>query len=80
MNIAIFCIQIILQLFALRYFYKLGQIALGAFVVLEAVLANLFVLKQITLFNLCVTSSDSFIIGITVGHLFCYTIYFCITK
>lgn len=67
MNIAIFCIQIILQLFALRYFYKLGQIALGAFVVLEAVLANLFVLKQITLFNLCVTSSDSFIIGSLIG-------------
>lgn len=67
MNITIFAIQIILQLFALRYFYKLGQIALGAFVVLEAVLANLFVLKQINLFNLCVTSSDSFIIGSLIG-------------
>lgn len=67
MNIAIFAVQIILQLFSLRYFFKLGQVALGAFVVLEAVLANLFVLKQITLFGLSVTASDSFIIGSLIG-------------
>jgi len=67
MNITIFIIQIILQLFALRYFFKLGQVALGAFVVLEAILANLFVLKQINLFGLSVTASDSFIIGSLIG-------------
>lgn len=67
MNITIFIVQIILQLFALRYFFKLGQVALGAFVVLEAVLANLFVLKQINLFGLSVTASDSFIIGSLIG-------------
>jgi queuosine precursor transporter len=67
MNIAIFLLQIILQVVVLRYVYKLGQVALGAFIVLEAVLANLFVLKQITLFGLSVTASDSFIIGSMIG-------------
>jgi uncharacterized integral membrane protein (TIGR00697 family) len=67
MNISIFLLQIILQLIALRVAFTFGQVALGAFVVLEAVLANLFVLKQITLFNLSVTASDSFIIGSMIG-------------
>lgn len=63
MNTALFLIQIILQLVVLRLALRLGQIALAAFVVIEALLANLFVLKQITLFGLSVTASDSFIIG-----------------
>jgi uncharacterized integral membrane protein (TIGR00697 family) len=67
MNIAIFLLQIILQLLALRIVFRLGQTALATFVVLEAVLANLFVLKQITLFGLSVTASDSFIIGSMLG-------------
>lgn len=75
MNIAIFLLQIILQLIALRVVFKLGQTALAVFVVLEAVLANLFVLKQIELFGLYVTASDSFIIGSMIG-LALYQEYF----
>ena len=67
MNISIFLLQIILQLIALRVVFKIGQVALAAFVILEAVLANLFVLKQINLFGLSVTASDSFIIGSMLG-------------
>lgn len=67
MNIAIFLLQIILQLLALRVVFRMGQVALASFVVLEAVLANLFVIKQIELFGLSVTASDSFIIGSMLG-------------
>lgn len=67
MNIAIFLLQIILQLIALRAVLRLGQVALAVFVALEALLANLFVLKQIPLFGLTVTASDSFIIGSLLG-------------
>jgi uncharacterized integral membrane protein (TIGR00697 family) len=67
MNISIFLLQIILQLLALRVVFRFGQVAIAAFVILEAVLANLFVLKQISLFTLSVTASDSFIIGSMLG-------------
>jgi len=70
MNIIIFSLQIILQLYALRLFSRWGQLALGAFVIMEAILANLFVLKQIVLFGLSVTASDSFIIGSLLGLAF----------
>jgi hypothetical protein len=75
MNIAIFLLQIILQLAALRVFFTMGQMALGAFVVLEAILANIFVSKQIVLFGLSVTAADSFIIGSMLG-LSLYQEYF----
>ena len=45
----------------------LGKEALVAFVCLQCVLANLFVLKQITLFGLQATASDAFTIGATLG-------------
>ena len=52
--------------------FALGSLALGssalvAFVCLSCVLANLFVIKQITLFGLTATSADAFTVGATIG-------------
>ncbi|OGN60105.1 MAG: hypothetical protein A3F40_02335 [Chlamydiae bacterium RIFCSPHIGHO2_12_FULL_27_8] len=53
------CIVIIFLLFAL----KLGKNYLLALAVLQGILANIFVIKQITLFTKTVTTVDVFIIG-----------------
>jgi uncharacterized integral membrane protein (TIGR00697 family) len=45
----------------------LGQAALVAFVCLQCVLANLFVIKQITLFGFSATCADAFTIGAVLG-------------
>jgi hypothetical protein len=42
---------------------RLGKSALSAFIAMQAVLANLFVVKQISLFRFSVTCSDVFAIG-----------------
>ncbi len=44
-----------------------GRSALVAFVCIACILANLFVLKQTTLFGLNATCSDAFTIGATIG-------------
>lgn len=44
-----------------------GSEALVAFICLNCVLANLFVLKQITLCGLTATAADAFTIGATIG-------------
>ena len=46
---------------------RLGAHALVAFVCLQCILANLFVIKQITLFGLGATGSDAFTIGAVLG-------------
>lgn len=46
---------------------KLGKSALTSWVAIQALIANLFVLKQITLFGFNVTAGDSFIIGSLLG-------------
>lgn len=46
---------------------KLGKAYLISLIAMLGVLANLFVLKQITLFGLEVTSSDVFVVGISLG-------------
>lgn len=46
---------------------RLGKTYLICLIALFGVLANLFVLKQITLFGLEVTSADVFIVGISLG-------------
>lgn len=46
---------------------KLGKEALTAWVAIQALIANLFVLKQITLFGFEVTASDVFAIGSLLG-------------
>jgi queuosine precursor transporter len=53
-------VVISLILLSLRFF---GERALIALVAIQAILANLFVIKQITLFGFTVTCSDVFIIG-----------------
>jgi len=67
MNEMIFFIQmstIIAFAFGAR---KLGRGALTAWVAIQALIANLFVVKQITLLGFEVTASDAFVIGSLVG-------------
>jgi len=45
----------------------LGEQALVAFICVQCLLANIFVVKQITLFGFTATSSDAFTIGATLG-------------
>ena len=45
----------------------LGRSALVAFVCSQCILANLFVVKQITLFGLTATCADAFTVGATIG-------------
>ncbi len=45
----------------------LGSSALVAFVCIQCILANLFVIKQITLFGLTATCADAFTVGATIG-------------
>lgn len=57
---------IIISVSALIALY-LGQAALVAFVCLQCVLANLFVIKQMTLFGLSATCADAFTVGAVLG-------------
>ena len=67
MNELFFIIHtIVIACFALGSL-ALGRSALVAFVCLACVLANLFVIKQITLFGLAATSADAFTVGATIG-------------
>jgi queuosine precursor transporter len=67
MNEILFFIQIIIIVgFALGAL-KLGKGALTAWVAIQALVANLFVLKQITLFGFDVTASDAYAIGSILG-------------
>ena len=67
MNEALFIIQIFLIVGFALIAVKLGKEALIAWVAIQALIANLFVLKQITLFGLDVTASDAFAIGSLLG-------------
>jgi queuosine precursor transporter len=67
MNEILFFIQIVLIIgFALGAL-KLGKAALTTWVAVQALIANLFVIKQITLFGFTVTASDAFAIGSLLG-------------
>lgn len=46
---------------------RFGKEALVAFIAISGILANLFVVKQITLFGLTATGSDAFTIGAVLG-------------
>lgn len=67
MNESIFFIQIALLLTFALGALKLGKEALITWVAVQALIANLFVLKQVTLFGLHVTASDTFAIGSLLG-------------
>lgn len=67
MNEIIFFTQIlVIVVFALGAL-RLGRGALIAWVAIQALIANLFVLKQITLLGFDVTASDAFAIGSLLG-------------
>jgi queuosine precursor transporter len=57
---------IIIAAFALGSL-ALGRSALVAFVCICCIIANLFVVKQITLFGLTATCADAFTVGATIG-------------
>lgn len=67
MNELIFIFHsIIIALFALGSLL-LGSSALVAFVCIQCILANLFVIKTTTLFGFTATCSDAFTVGATIG-------------
>lgn len=66
-NELLFFIQITLISFATIGFARLGKEALVAYISLLFVIANIFVIKQISLFSWYATSADAFIIGISFG-------------
>lgn len=75
MNELIFFTQITVLLGFTLGARKLGKEALVAWVCIQAFIANLFVLKQITLFGLNVTASDAFAIGSLLGLNFLQEYY-----
>ena len=67
MNELIFILHtVIIAAFALGSL-ALGRSALVAFICTQCILANLFVVKQITLFGLTATCADAFTVGATIG-------------
>lgn len=67
MNEVIFFLQTVLIVAFALWAMKLGKEALIGWVTIQALIANLFVLKQINLFGLEVTASDAFAIGSLLG-------------
>ncbi|MCE5317467.1 MAG: queuosine precursor transporter [Parachlamydia sp.] len=67
MNEILFFAQTLLILCFALGALKLGSSALTAWVAIQALIANLFVLKQITLFGFEVTASDAYAIGSLLG-------------
>lgn len=67
MNEWLFALHVIFIFFATLGALKLGKGALCTWVCLQALFANLFVLKQITLFGFHVTASDVFAVGGILG-------------
>lgn len=66
-NELIFTIHVCAISISTLLFGKLGKSALIAYISLLFVVANIFVIKQITLFGWSVTSADAFIVGISFG-------------
>jgi len=67
MNEILFFAHILFILLFLAIAVRLGQGALTVYIGLSAVLANLFVVKQMTLFGFQVTCSDVFAVGGILG-------------
>ncbi len=67
MNELLFIIQALLIIGFAIGALKLGKAALTSWVAVQALIANLFVLKQITLLGFNVTASDAFAIGSLLG-------------
>lgn len=67
MNESIFFAHLFLIIGFLFLSLKLGKSGLSAFIVLQVIFANLFVVKQMNLFGLEVTCSDAFVVGSLLG-------------
>ncbi|MDE3055235.1 MAG: queuosine precursor transporter [Verrucomicrobiota bacterium] len=67
MNEALFFLQIILCPLSLLIVLRWGKAPLVALTAVQALLANLFLMKQIDLFGLTLTSSDPFALGTLLG-------------
>ena len=67
MNETTFLIHSVITAFLLLWALRLGKSALIAIMALFAVLANIFVVKQMELFGLTITCSDVFAIGTMLG-------------
>ncbi|MBA2369522.1 MAG: queuosine precursor transporter [Candidatus Protochlamydia sp.] len=67
MNELLFLFQILLIIIFALAAIRLGKSALIAWIAAQALIANLFVLKQISLFGFNVTASDAFAIGGLLG-------------
>lgn len=67
MNEALFFFHVLAALVFLGLAVRMGKMALGVYVALSGVLANLFVVKQIELFGLHATASDVFAVGGILG-------------
>lgn len=67
MNELLFFLQTLLIVGFVFGALKLGKSALISWVAIQALIANLFVLKQISLFGFNVTASDAFAIGSLLG-------------
>ena len=68
MNEYLFIFHVFLIVVFLLLALRLGENYLLAFVSLLAILANLFVIKQIDLFSKTVTCSDAYIVGAVLGQ------------
>ncbi len=64
-NEFLFITHVIIVSIGALFFARLGKSALIAYISLLFLTANIFVIKQINLFNFCVTSADAFIVGIS---------------
>lgn len=67
MNESLFFAQILLIVVFALAANRFGKAALVTWVAVQALTANLFVLKQITLFGFEVTASDAYVIGSLLG-------------
>lgn len=67
MNECIFLVHLALASLFVWPFLKLNKEGLTCWIGLQSVLANLFVLKQITLFGFTVTCSDVYAVGCALG-------------
>jgi len=67
MNESLFLLHLLVVSACTLFAFKKGKTALTAWICLQAVLANLFVLKQVQLFGAHVTCSDVFAVGTIFG-------------
>jgi queuosine precursor transporter len=63
MNELIFVFHVFAIILSCIFALRLGKDALITLIVIQAILANLFITKEISLFHLCITCTDAFAVG-----------------